>query len=94
MDVLTARANVPEHVVHRTIADETIVLNLDTGKYHRLNPSAGRMFQVLAESASVADAARAVAAEYERPVDEIAGDMSELCSALAERGLVELVDAG
>jgi Coenzyme PQQ synthesis protein D (PqqD) len=94
MDVLAARANVPEHVVHRTIAEETIVLNLETGRYHRLNPSAGRMFEVLAQSESVADAARVVAAEYERPLDEIEGDLSELCTALSERGLVELVHAG
>jgi Coenzyme PQQ synthesis protein D (PqqD) len=91
-DVLTARAIVPAHVAHREIGDETIVLNLDTGRYHRLNRTAGSMLATLVESPSVGDAARALAERYGRPVGEIEADLSQLCASLAERGLVELVD--
>ena len=32
-------ARIPQHVVFRGFATETVVLNLETGKYHGLNPS-------------------------------------------------------
>ena len=93
MDVVTARVTVPETIARRTIGDDTIVLNVETGRYYRLNETAGEMFAALAEAPSVGDAARMVAAGYGLPVDEVEADMLELCRALAQRGLVDFVDA-
>ncbi len=84
---------VPQHVVFRSFPTETVVLNLQTGRYHGLNPTAGRMLDVLARSASVREAAAVVAAEFDRPQQETEADICNLCSALLERGLLEL-DAG
>jgi DNA-binding CsgD family transcriptional regulator len=41
------RVRVPQHVVHRAFPARTVVLNLETGKYHGLNPTAGRMLTAL-----------------------------------------------
>jgi hypothetical protein len=87
----SSRARVPDHVVYRTFATETVILNLETGKYHGLNPSGGRMLDLLSQNRSVAEASRQLAEEYGRPVDEIERDVSDFCSQLVERGLVELV---
>ncbi len=88
--VLAGRARVPDHVVYRTFVYETVVLNLQTGKYHGLNQTAGRMLELLERSPTVAAAAATLADELSRPVGEIEVDMCELCIGLAERGLIDL----
>lgn len=88
--VLAGRVRVPDNVVYRTFVYETVVLNLQTGKYHGLNQTAGRMLEVLERSPTVGDAASKLAAELSRPLGEIEVDMCELCIGLAERGLIDL----
>ncbi len=89
-DVLGATARVPGHVVYRSFAQETVMLNLQTGRYHGLNPTAGAMLPELERSETVAEAAARLAARYERPVDEIESDLREFCIDLLARGLIEL----
>jgi Coenzyme PQQ synthesis protein D (PqqD) len=92
--LLEARIKVPQHVVYRSFPSETVVLNLQTGKYHGLNPVAGRMLATLAEAESVRDAAAVAAGEYEQPQEATERDMCDLCNALLERGLVEVDGSG
>lgn len=92
--MLRARARLPEHVVHRSFAAETVVLNLQTGKYHGLNPTAGRMLEVLESVETVGDAARQVADEYGQPPEEVEQDLCNLCEDLRERGLLDLGSGG
>jgi hypothetical protein len=82
---------VPAHVVFRAFPHETVVLNLDTGKYHGLNPTAGRMLELLEQSETVERAAVRLAAEYGRDDAEIRRDLYDLCSELRERGLLEIL---
>jgi coenzyme PQQ synthesis protein D (PqqD) len=89
-DVLRAQIIVPEHVVHRAFPAETVLLNLNTGKYHGLNPTAGRMFEVLNEVPSVRDCAARLAEEFEVPLEMVERDLTEFCSGLLERGLLEI----
>lgn len=84
----TASLRLPQHVVYRAFPTETVVLNLQTGKYHGLNPTAGRMLEALQETGSAAAAAAAVAADYERPLEDTEADVYRLCEALLERGLI------
>jgi hypothetical protein len=87
---------VPQHVVHRSFPSETVVLNLQTGKYHGLNPTAGRMLEVLAKEGLVREAAAVVAEEYGQPPAATERDICDLCESLIERGLIEIdgEDAG
>jgi hypothetical protein len=87
---LSSNVVVPHHVVHRSFPSETVVLNLQTGKYHGLNPTAGAMLAVLEQAASVREAAELIARAYERPSAEVEQDMRGLCGALLERELIEL----
>jgi Coenzyme PQQ synthesis protein D (PqqD) len=91
--LLELRVRVPQHVVHRSFPSETVVLNLQTGKYHGLNPTAGQMLEALTKEGSVRAAAALVAAEYEQPPSTAERDICDLCEALLERGLIE-IDAG
>ncbi len=85
-----ARISVPDHVVYRSFDSETVVLNLGTGHYHGLNSTAGRMLDLLCETGSARLTAETLAREFNRPVEEIAGDVGELCRDLAARGLIEV----
>jgi hypothetical protein len=87
--LLASKIKLPQHVVYRTFPSETVVLNLNTGKYHGLNATAGRMLEELERADCVRDAASKLAESYGRPQDVIEHDLCELCGALLQRGLVE-----
>ena len=86
-----AVVRVPRHVVYRDFATETVVLNLNTGLYHGLNPTAGRMLKLLDEHGEVAAVATQLSNEYRRPRAQIAEDLDTLCRDLLARTLIEPV---
>jgi hypothetical protein len=88
--LLSSRVTVPQHVVYRTFPSETVVLNLQTGRYHGLNVTAGRMLQALERSTSVRDAVGLMASECEQGVLVVRRDLCELCWRLLDRGLIEI----
>jgi hypothetical protein len=91
--LLASNIKVPQHVVYRSFPSETVVLNLETCKYHGLNPTAGQMLDALQQAPCLRDAAAALAERYDQSQSVIERDMCELCQLLLERGLVE-VDGG
>lgn len=93
-DFLDATVNVPGHVVLRSFPAEVVVLDLETGRYHGLNPTAGRMLEVLQELHTVRPAVEQIAREFAQPLDRIAADMRTLCEDLAERRLIVIDGAG
>jgi Coenzyme PQQ synthesis protein D (PqqD) len=84
---LTVR--VPEHVVYRKFAEDTVVLNLQTGRYHGLNPTAATMVEILCGAPNVAAAAERLAPEWDVAPDVLLADLLELCEGLERRGLIE-----
>ena len=94
-DLLGAHVRMPQHVVCRSFVAETVVLNLQTGQYHGLNPSAGRMLKALEDSPTIAAAVPGLAEEYAVAQEQIERDLLALVGGLLERGLIEIVnDAG
>lgn len=81
---------VPSHVVYRTFAVETIVVNVERGLYHGLNPVGGRMLETLERTPRVRAAAAKLAKEFDRPIEEIEADLCAFCSDLLARGLIVL----
>lgn len=87
------RVRVPQHVVHRSFDEETVLLNLETGQYHGLNQVAGRMLEELEQTGDAQATARRVAEEFGVPVDRVEADLAQLLGQLRDRGLV-VVDDG
>lgn len=87
-------ARLPKHVVYRAFVSETVVLNLDTGKYHGLNATGGRMLEVITTTATVREAIQSLAEEYAHPVDRVEQDVERFCLDLAARGLIEISPNG
>lgn len=89
-----AAVRVPQHVVYREFVAETVVLNLNTGIYHGLNPTGGRMLQLLDELGDVAAVAARLSNEYRRPHSEMVRDLDAFCRDLLSRGLIEPLASG
>ena len=69
------------------------MLNLELGRYHGLNPTAGRMLELLGELGELDAVAERVADETGEPANRVAEDVRAFCSSLAERGLIEVEPA-
>jgi hypothetical protein len=92
--VLGARARVPDHVVYRSFVRETVVLNLQTGRYHGINPTGGRILDLLGADETLGAAAELLAAEYNRPLVDLERDVCQFCWELHDRGLIEVSTNG
>ena len=91
--LLDAEVVIPGHVVYRDFASETVLLNIETGTYHGLNPVAGRMLETLDRVGRVRDAVPLLTTEFEQPVEVIERDLAALCEGLVQRGLLEVREA-
>jgi hypothetical protein len=87
------RVRLPQHVVYREFPSETVVLNLETGTYHGLNPTGGRMLEELNRAPSVGAAAARLAAAYDQPVEVVERDLYDFCIGLIERELLTVEPA-
>jgi hypothetical protein len=87
--ILDRAFRLPDHVVYRSFALETVVVNLERGVYHGLNPTAGRMLESLERAPSARLAARKLADELGEPLERVEADLAALTSDLLERGLIE-----
>jgi hypothetical protein len=87
-EILSSRVEIPDHVVYRSFVAETVILNLDTGRYHGVNPSGGFMLELLDKLGSVEAAAEALAREYGLSPEEAADDLRGFCADLEQRGLI------
>jgi hypothetical protein len=92
VELLAARVRLPQHVVHRNFVAETVVLNLHTGQYHGLNPTAGRMLDALERAPTVGATVSELAREYGVEQEQIQSDLLLLTRGLLERGLIVTVD--
>jgi hypothetical protein len=88
--LLASSLAVPEHVVYRDFVSETVVLNLQTGKYHGLNRMGGRILDELERTPTVGDVVGRLVTEYDRPEAEVEAHVLAFCSDLLARGLVEI----
>jgi len=87
---LDARGQVPNHVVYRDFVNETVVLNLKTGTYHGLNPTAGRMLRAVERFSTLREAAAQLAADNGWDLETVETDLVGLCRTLADSGLLEI----
>lgn len=85
-----AHVVIASNVVYRVFAAETVILNLETGRYHGLNSTGGRMLELLDRSGNVAEALTAFASAYGKDPVDVEQDVRTFCRRLHERGLIEV----
>ena len=91
--LLDSEIRIPDHVVFREFAQETVLLDIKSGQYFGLNPTAGRMLAVLQTAKTIRDAATTLAEDFPDAGDVLETDLCNLCLALAKRNLAVLEPA-
>ena len=90
-----ATVRLPDAVVFRALAAETVLLDLRTGRYHGLDPRAAALIAALVRAGSPSSAARLLAANGPDGPDGLEAVEEELCAlclALADQDLLEVTD--
>jgi hypothetical protein len=90
--VLDLRVSIPDYIVSRAFPNETVILNLESGKYHGLNPTSGRMLEALRRTSRPREAAVQLSQEMDQPLERISTDLADLIVELQRRGLVKVED--
>ena len=70
------------------VADEAILIHLQTGVYYSLNEVGTAFWELLDGQRTLSDCAAHIAGEYNAPQEVILADLDELAGELAKEGLV------
>ena len=73
----------------QNVADEAILIHLQTGVYYSLNEVGAAYWNMLDGTRTIADCATSIAVEYAAPPEVIAADLLEISADLVKEGLAE-----
>lgn len=76
--------------ISRDLEGETIILQLDVGRYFGLNAVASRVWALLQQPRSVGDIRDVLTEEYEVDPEQCEKDLQALLEDLAGKGLIEV----
>jgi Coenzyme PQQ synthesis protein D (PqqD) len=82
------RLHVAHNVVCRHLADESVLLNLDTGTYFGLDAVGTRLWNLVAEHGSTAVAVDTLLAEYDVDAPRLRKDVTALIDQLLAKRLL------
>lgn len=85
---LQTRVRVPDDVVFREVAGESMILHLATGIYFGLDQVGTRVWHLLAEHQGVSAVCDAMAAEFDAPAATIRADVLRLVDQLVAKKLL------
>ena len=89
---LTDRFLVSDEVVAREVGGETMLLDLSSGTYFGLDAVGGRIWQLLEDGTSPAEACDTLIEEYEVARDKLERDILDLLTELRDRRLITVLD--
>jgi Coenzyme PQQ synthesis protein D (PqqD) len=87
---LDSRVVIPESVVAREVAGETVILDLDSGTYFGLNPTGSDMWRAIATGGSIGDALAIVERAYEVDPAVLRDDLLRLTEQMLRKRLLAL----
>lgn len=85
---LPASVAIPSDVLARQVGDETVILHLGSGNYFGLDPVGARLWQLLDEGRTPAEACEQLLAEYEVSRERLEADLAALLQDLLANGLL------
>lgn len=77
------------HMAWRKVADEAVILDVDTAHYYSLAGAGLRAWELLARACTPAALTAALEREFDAPPGVIAADVADLVRELRREGLVE-----
>ncbi len=82
------KVSIPEDVLFEVLDGEAVLLNVATGAYFGLNPSATRMWQLLEELQDTTRMRDRMLEEFEVEPSELARDIEAFLDEMSRRGLL------
>lgn len=86
----TSHLEVQPDVAIKDIGEEQIILNIKTGEYFRLNPTAADMVRLLRENLTVEEVATRMEDAYEVSREEALADILQLAAELVNIGVAKV----
>ena len=87
---INSRVVVPDSVIAREVGGETVILDLDSGTYFGLNPTATDMWRAIVAGGSLGDALALVERAYEVDPAVLRDDLLRLTEQMLRRRLISL----
>jgi Coenzyme PQQ synthesis protein D (PqqD) len=88
---LNERVSVPGHVLVRRFGDESVLLNLQQGRYFGLDEVGTRMWTLLTSGKSFDETYDILQSEYDVDPARLRQDLENLIERLKSNGLVEII---
>ena len=88
---LAMRVAVPPDVLVNEIGGESVLLNLDGGRYFGLDEIGTRMWKALTNTDSIQAAYETLLREYDVDAESLKRDLQDLVERLAKHGLLQVI---
>jgi hypothetical protein len=75
-------------VLQATFDNEQLLIHPDTGRFFRLNVTAGRLYELLGSGASLESARDALLAEFDVPPQELDAEIERIVKSMQEEQLL------
>jgi hypothetical protein len=83
--------NRSDQATFQIVADEAILIHLDTGTYYSLNRVGTDFWQMLDGERTIRHHAESIAQQYDVDLDMVVEDLVELAQELTDENLVEVM---
>ena len=87
---LSDKITIPAQVMARQVGQETVILDLASGTYFGLDPVGARIWQLMVEGKTLAEACEAMLAEYDVTAEKIELDVLALTQELSAKQLISV----
>ena len=84
---------IPQEVLFQDLGEETVLLNVATGKYHGLNGVGSRIWELIQESNPMEMAPATLLDEFEVSSKTLEDDLSQFLGVLQSKGLIAIHEA-
>jgi len=86
------RATLPTDVMHRTVGDQSVILDLKTERYLGLDPIGTHMWSTILEAPSLESAYQKLLSEYDIEPSRLREELQTFLGKLVSNGLIHISD--
>ena len=82
--------SIPPQVMARTVGNETVILNMESGTYFGLDPVGARIWQLIEAGKALAEICNVMLEEFEVKRDKLERDTLALASELVQNKIIAI----
>ena len=85
----SARFVIPAEIIAADLADESVLLDMRSKRYFRLNKTASMIWRAIGDGATSAELLDSICERFEIDRDSARSELQTVCDDLLERGLIQ-----